>query len=182
MTESFPPPSVSRPALLDADGRDRAFRTTVYDLLTVGARMQAVRDALAAEMGVTGPQYAILMAIAHLEGEEGGAGVRAVARRLHVSGPFITAQVNRLVDAGLVAKHPNPDDGRGVLLRLAPRGRETVARTAPSIQRANDLFFAPLDAADFARLGGMAARLVESSEAAVAALGDDAAAEGGKRN
>ena len=96
MTKKSPPVTVSRPELLDSDGRDTSFRAMVYDLLSVGARMQDVRDRLAAIIGVTGPQYAILMAIAHIQDAEGGAGVRAVARRLHVSGPFITAQVNLL--------------------------------------------------------------------------------------
>lgn len=161
---SVPPTSVSRQALLDADGRDRAFRRMVYDLLTVGARMQEVRDRLASAMGVTGPQYAILMAIFHLQDEEGGAGIRAVARRLHVSGPFITAQVNLLVDGGLVEKHPNPADGRGVLLQLSARGRAAVKRTAPDIRQANDAFFSGLDPSGFRALCDLAAQLVESSE------------------
>ena len=84
--------TVSRPEFLDPDGGDRTFRAMVYDLLAVGARMQDIRDHLAAQMGVTGPQYAILMAIFHMQDEAGGAGVRAVGRRLHVSGPFVTAQ------------------------------------------------------------------------------------------
>lgn len=171
MADPFPPASVSRPDLLDADGRDRAFRRMVYDLLAVGARMQEVRDALASEMGVSGPQYGILMAIAHLQDEKdrttGGAGVRAVARRLHVSGPFVTAQVNLLVDAGLVEKHPDPNDGRGVLLRLSRAGRARIDRAAPAIQQANDAFFACLGADEFAALGDMASRLEETSSSAV---------------
>lgn len=177
---AFPPASVSRPPLLDGDGRDRTFRATVYDLLTVGARMEAVRDRLAAAMGVTGPQYAILMAVAHAQDEDGGAGVRAIARRLHVSGPFVTAQVNRLVADGLVAKEPNPADGRGVILRLTKRGRAAVERTAPAIRGANDRFFAPLDREDFEALSDIAVRLVDSSEAAVAALGEAEAEKGGR--
>jgi DNA-binding MarR family transcriptional regulator len=167
MTAESPPRSVSKPELLDDDGRDRAFRSMVYDLLTVGARMQDVRDRLAAEIGVTGPQYAILMAIAHLQDEADGAGVRVVARRLHVSGPFITAQVNRLVTAGLVAKHPNPADGRGVILRLSDDGVAKLDALAPVIQNANDTFFAPLSGQEFAQLSDLAARLQQSSSTAI---------------
>jgi DNA-binding MarR family transcriptional regulator len=172
MSGGRPPPTVSRPALLDDGKTDRAFRRMVYDLMTVGARMQEVRDRLAAEMGVSGPQYAILMAIAHLQDEDGGAGVRAVARRLHVSGPFVTAQVNRLVDAGLVEKAPNPDDGRGVLLAIGAAGRAVIDRTAPSIRAANDTFFGNLDARDFDNLCRLAADLVESSEEALETFDD----------
>ena len=151
MTGTLPPVSVSRPELLDPGGRDRSFRALVYDLASVGARMQEVRDNLAGT-------------IAHMQD---GAGVRSVARRLHVSGPFITAQVNVLVKAGLVAKHPNPEDGRAVILSLTDIGEARLEAIAPEIQRANDTFFGPLSASEFRLLAGLAARLVESSELAV---------------
>ena len=172
MTKKTPPVTVSRPELLDSDGRDTSFRAMVYDMLSVGVRMQEVRDRLAATIGVTGPQYAILMAIAHMQDDDAGAGVRAVARRLHVSGPFITAQVNLLVKADLVAKHPNPADGRGVILRLTVLGEAQLAAIEAEIQRANDTFFGPLSAAEFRTLAHLAARLEESSELAVRSGGD----------
>lgn len=165
-------PSVSLPELLDADGGDRGFRRLVYDLLAIGVRMQDIRDRLAAELGVTGPQYAILMAISHLQHEEGGAGVRVVARRLHVSGPFVTAQVNRLVELDLVEKRPNPADGRGVLLVLAAEGIRRLKRTVPLIQRANDVFFSALNKTDFVVLCDIAARLEDSAERAVGNFDD----------
>ncbi|MEE2996395.1 MAG: MarR family winged helix-turn-helix transcriptional regulator [Pseudomonadota bacterium] len=167
MTQKSPPVSVSRPELLDGDGRDQVFRALVYDLLSVGARMQEVRDNLAKIIGVTGPQYAILMAVAHMQNDVGGAGVRAVARRLHVSGPFITTQVNLLVKADLVGKFPNPEDGRGVILRLTDLGEARLAAIEPEIKIANDTFFGPLSATEFHALADLAARLEKSSELAV---------------
>ena len=162
--------TTSRPDFLDPDGSDRTFRAMVYDLLAVGARMQDVRDHLAAEIGVTGPQYAILMAIFHIQQEAGGAGVRAVGRRLHVSGPFVTAQANVLVEKKLVEKRPNPKDGRGVWLCLTEEGRQRISEAAATIQTANDAFFAALNKVDFLVLGDMVARLEESSAKAVKAL------------
>ena len=159
--------TTSRPEFLDPDGSDRTFRATVYDLLAVGARMQDVRDHLAAGIGVSGPPYAILMAILHMQSEAEGAGGRAVGRRLHVSGPFVTAQANRLVELGLVEKRPNPADGRGVLLCLTAEGRRRISHAAPVIQEANDSFFAALSKVDFLVLGDIAARLEKSSEQAV---------------
>lgn len=163
--------TTSRTDFLDPDGSDRTFRAMVYDLLAVGARMQEVRDHLAAEIGVTGPQYAILMAIFHLQEEIGGAGVRAVGRRLHVSGPFVTAQANHLVDKGLVEKRPNPRDGRGVWLCLTEEGSRRIAHAAPVIQNANDAFFASLSKVDFLVLADVAARLETGSDRGVKTLG-----------
>ena len=167
MTQKPPNPTVSRPELLDTDGRDRTFRSMLYDLLTVGARMQEVRDHLADIIGVTGPQYAILMAVAHAQDEAGGAGVRVIARRLHVSGPFITAQVNKLVDAGLVEKRQNPADGRGVILRLTALGEQQLHDLTPAVQKANDAFFASLSTRDFGALTKIAEGLVQSSASAL---------------
>lgn len=162
--------TTSRPEFLDPDGSDGAFRAMVYDLLAVGARMQEVRDHLAAEIGVTGPQYAILMAIFHIQQEAGGAGVRAVGRRLHVSGPFVTAQANVLVERKLVEKRPNPRDGRGVWLCLTEEGNKRISAAEDTIQAANDAFFAALNKVDFLVLGDVVARLEESSAKAVQSL------------
>ena len=159
--------NVSRPELLDSDGGDVTFRGMIYDLLAVGARLQEVRDGLAAEIGVTGPQYAILMAIAHLQKTPPGPGVRAVARRLNVSGPFVTAQSRFLVNQGLVKKRPNPSDGRGVWLRLTEEGQRRIARAAMTAQKANDDFFSSLDNVHFLILSDIAARLEKSSAKAV---------------
>ena len=164
--------TTSRPDFLDPDGSDRTFRAMVYDLLAVGARMRDVRDHLAAEIAVTGPQYAILMAIFHMQEDAGGAGVRAVGRRLNVSGPFVTAQANHLVKKGLVEKHPNPCDGRGVWLCLTEEGSHRISQAASVIQAANDGFFEALSKVDFLVLGEVAARLEESSGRAVKALAD----------
>lgn len=159
------PPTVSRAALL-RDGSDARFRAMVYDLLTVAARMVMVRDRLAARIGVSGPQYSILMAIAHLE-PRGGASVGAVAELLHVSGPFVTAETGKLVRAGLLDKRPNPRDRRAVVLAPTRAGRSLIDGLAPAIRAANDAFFAALDRTDFGRLATIAARLVATSEDAI---------------
>src|SRR5262249_6846119 len=78
-----PPPSVSRSALLEG-GSDHRFRQLVYDLLTLTARMEAVRGHLGRRIGVSGPQYSLMMAVAHLQGDS-GVSVGAVAELMHVS-------------------------------------------------------------------------------------------------
>ena len=77
------PATVSRRVLLDG-GSDARFRRLVYDLLTIASRMTMVREHLAARMGITAPQYSLLMAVGQFQGER-GVGVTAVARVLHVS-------------------------------------------------------------------------------------------------
>lgn len=159
------PPTVSEPALLSG-GTDARFRQMVYDLFTVSVRMEAVRDALACELGVSGPQYSILMAIARLAGSD-GVPVRSVADQLHVTGAFVTVEAGKLVRLKLVEKSPNPKDGRSVLLRLSERCAERLERLAPKVRAVNDRFFGVLDRGDFETLARAAAALVQRSDEAV---------------
>ena len=64
------PATASRQALLEAGSDDR-FRQLVYDLLTISVRMETAREHLARRLGVSGPQYSILMAIARLVARHG---------------------------------------------------------------------------------------------------------------
>jgi DNA-binding MarR family transcriptional regulator len=98
--------TVSRSALLERGG-DRRFRQLVYDLLTISVRMETVRTHLAQRIGITGPQYSVLAAIAQFQGVD-GVSVGKVAEVLHVSSAFITAETRQLERLGLIMKAINP--------------------------------------------------------------------------
>ena len=159
------PPTTSLPALLD-DGCDRRFRGLVNDLFTIASRMEIVRAHLGQRLGITGPQYSVLMAVAHLQGE-GGVSVGSVAQAMHVSSAFIASESGKLASLKLLLKRPNPQDGRGVLLSLAPSGRRKLHRLAHEIRAINDRFFGGLDACSFAGLSAMAGMLVKGSSDAL---------------
>lgn len=162
---AVPPPATGRAELMP-DGTGDRFRQLVNDLFTISVRMDDVRARFSALMGVTPPQYSILVTVAQL-GAGGGATVRAVAEHMHVSGAFVTAETGKLIRAGLLAKRPNPRDGRSVLLSLTAKGDKTLALALPHIRAVNDAFFGKLGAEDFARLSAVAARIVEASASAV---------------
>ena len=155
------PATASRQALLEAGSDDR-FRQLVYDLLTISVRMETAREHLARRLGVSGPQYSILMAIARLQ-DRHGVRVGGVAKALHVTSAFIATETGRLARLGLLSKSPNPKDRRGILLALTPRGQAALVKLGPEIRAVNDDFFKPLDRAAFQALASTAAALVESS-------------------
>lgn len=155
------PATASRQALLEAGSDDR-FRQLVYDLLTISVRMETAREHLAHRLGVSGPQYSILMAIARLQ-DRHGVRVGGVAKALHVTSAFIATETGRLARLGLLSKSPNPKDRRGILLALTPRGQAALVKLGPEIRAVNDDFFKPLDRAGFQALASTAAALVESS-------------------
>ena len=159
------PATVTRAPLLKG-GSDQKFRALVADLFTISTRMEMVREHLGRRMDISGPQYSIVVAVAHLQGRD-GISVGGLAQALHVSSAFIATEGGKLVRRKLLLKRTNPLDRRGVLLSVAPAGRLAVDRVSAEIRTVNDLFFGALDATSFAALGAAAAALVESSAKAL---------------
>ncbi len=94
--------TVSRPELL-TNGSDRQFRSFVHGMLAFAARLEGVRSRFAAQLGLTGIQYTILISIRHLQGD-GEVTVGAVADHLHLSGAFVTIETGKLLRMGLITK------------------------------------------------------------------------------
>jgi len=132
----------------------------------VSRRLELARDYFGRRISVTGPQYTLLMTVAQLQGTT-GVSVGSVAKAMHVSSAFITLEIAKLSDAGMITKRPNPEDGRSALLSLAPAGRVRIDGLMSEIRRVNDLFFGLLDARSFAQLCASAGGLVRGSREAM---------------
>lgn len=163
------PATVSCAALLEGES-DRRFRALVADLLTISTRMELVREHLGRRMGISGPQYSLMVAVAHLQGKN-GISVGGLAQALHVSSAFVASETGKLAQRGLLLKRTNPLDRRGMLLSVAPAGRLEVDRVSTEIRAVNDLFFGALDGVSFAALSTTASTLIESSSKAVQYIG-----------
>ena len=166
--EAAEPMTATRPALV-RDGRDDAFRAFVHGLLAFTARLEATRQGLGAYTGLSGPQYSILISIAHLS-RSADVSVSTLAGHLHYSGTFVTAEVGRLVKMGLVAKEPHPTDGRRVSLSVTPAGVTRLNDLAPVQAQVNDTLFAALGPADFDRMLTLLPGLVAGGDNALALL------------
>ncbi len=145
--EAFPPLTVTIPSLL-AGGSDKQFRELVAALLDIGFQVRELRLFLAAQLGVSEPQYRLVLAIAQLQGDT-GVSVGAVAEYLRVSPNFVTMEVRKLEALGRVKKLPNPGDGRGVLLRLSRKGREAFRAVVDTIQLINNTMYGHLSEKEF---------------------------------
>ncbi len=156
------PLMVTRPELL-LDGSDLAFRQLVHDIMAFAARMQENRSRVAGYVGLTGQQYTILITIAHRQ-EQDGFGIIQVAEHLRLSGAFVTIEVNKLVEAGLVRKQPNPGDRRRVLLTVTVKARELIDRLSRVQRPSNDTIFASLSTADFQMLRKIIPQLAEATD------------------
>lgn len=157
--------TVSREDLLQ-DGSDAAFRTMLHNLLAFSARLQQIRGQFAAFIGLSGPQYTILITVRQLQGDA-GVGANAVAAHLSHSPAFVTAETNKLAKLGVLNKWPNPEDGRRVILSVTDRGEELLKTLAPQQQEINDQLFEPVTAENFRMLETLARELNESAEKAL---------------
>ncbi len=161
--------TVTRPELL-IEGSDWAFRQFVHDTLAFSARLQQVRGQLGQVIGLSGMQYTVLIAIAHLRAVDEKVGVNLVADHLHFSGAFITIEINKLVAAGLVEKETDPEDRRRVVLGITPKARALLNELAPVQRPANDLLFSCLSTRDFSKMRKLMSELVETADQAIRLL------------
>jgi len=172
------PLTTSRAELL-VGGRDKEFRHLVHSLFGFASHHERIRAGHAKAIGLAGIEYTVLISIAHLS-QDGDVNVKTVADHLYLSGAFITAVTGRLLEHGLIEKKTDSGDRRRVTLTVSAKGRATLERLAPIQRQINDVEFGTLTREDFALLGGILDRLIESAERAVA-LQNYLAAEGEAR-
>ncbi|WP_423965482.1 MarR family winged helix-turn-helix transcriptional regulator [Bradyrhizobium sp.] len=162
-------PTVSRSELL-VGSSDETFRQFVHDTLAFAARLQDIRNQLGEVIGLSGTQYTVLIAIAHLGATAEKIGVNLVADHLHFSGAFITIEISKLVAAGLVEKETDPEDRRRVVLTITAKARALLNALAPVQRPANDMLFSCLSAQDFKKLRRIMSDLVQTADQAIKLL------------
>ncbi|MER5435497.1 MarR family transcriptional regulator [Streptomyces sp. NPDC002588] len=93
---------------------------------------------------ITSPQFAVLNALV----AEPGLDQRTVGERVGLDRSTIAEVISRLSRRGLLDKVRDPGDGRRFLLRLTEEGTRTHRRLTVRTARMNQVFLAPLSAAE----------------------------------
>lgn len=96
-------------------------------LIDAASLMTRAVDRRAQEIGITGPQWVVLIRIG------GGIGNTAteLCRSLGYDSGAMTRMLDRLVRLGLVRRAPSPRDGRVAALSLTPAGEALYPRLRP---------------------------------------------------
>ena len=161
-----PPLTITRRALL-VRGGDTDFRRLIYRLLQVEERLRHARAFLGRRIGLTGPQYTLLITVAYLQGAT-GITVQSLARNLRVTSAFITGESRRLIERGLLAKRTNPQDSRSTLLSVTAAGRRRIEEVVPEVRRVNNLFFRNVTKDSFRHAKRFLEQLLDGSAQALA--------------
>ncbi len=77
---------------------------------------------------------------------------RKIARSLLLSGAGLTSRLDRLEADKLIVRLPDPHDGRGLKVRLTPKGLRLVDRILPKLIRLEAELAAGLSARQMAQL------------------------------
>jgi DNA-binding MarR family transcriptional regulator len=131
--------------------------------LRASIRLMERLDAELAEHGISLADYEILV---NLSAEPAGElRMTELAARTLVSRSGLTRRLDRLVDAGLVARRSCATDGRGVLAVMTDAGRARLEKSAPThVDGVRRHFVSRLEGLDLVALATSLDAVVDSSE------------------
>jgi DNA-binding MarR family transcriptional regulator len=163
-----PPTTITFAAMLRAGG-DVAFRETLYLMALAFDRLHTCRVAFGRSLGLTAPQFIVLIGTAYQQGSE-GVSIRELADHTQLASTHVTTEVGRLIGKGLLTKRASLRDRRSVQVRLSAAGEDAVRAVNPLQRRINDLLFADVSRDDFAAVSRFLERLALNSEYALAEI------------
>lgn len=118
-----------RSAASSAAKNQEMVRRFAWEIASISVHLEDIRQFWARTLGITGPQWMVLTAIADLDKEQGVA-VNAVSKMLHVDPSFVTTQSKLLEKKGLLRRKPSPSDARVVLMSLTDKTSKHLASLA----------------------------------------------------
>ena len=130
------------------------------------ARLHAVMgpklERVFAEAGLRGADFAVLATLIRLDMVH--VSQKRLAAELGLSAGTLSVRVDRLVSRGLIARLPDPDDGRGALVSLTSEGRSQFEACAPAhLANAGELV-AGLTERERVQLGRLLGKLLSTLE------------------
>jgi DNA-binding MarR family transcriptional regulator len=116
-------------------------RRFAWEIAAINVHLQEIRYFWAKTLGITPPQWMILMALADLDRGE-GVPVKTVSKMLHVDPSFVTTQSKMLEKKGFMRRKTSPEDARVVQMSLTDKTYKHIASLASQQEALNDFIFA----------------------------------------
>jgi len=99
------------------------------EISSINSHLEQVRQFWGKALGVSGPQWMILIAVSDLDKDD-GVQLNVVSKLLHVDPSFVTTQSKLLEQKELLRRAPSPADARVVRLSLTDKTRKHLAGLA----------------------------------------------------
>jgi len=134
---------VRKAAANSGRNQDLARRFT-WEIASINVHLEELRQFWARALGITGPQWMIVMALADLD-EEDGVPVNVISKMLHVDPSFVTTQSKLLEKRGFLRRKSSLSDARVVQMSLTDKTRKQLANLAAQQEALNDFIFEEFD-------------------------------------
>jgi DNA-binding MarR family transcriptional regulator len=157
----------------DAGGKNQEIvRQFVWDIASINVHLEEIRHFWAKELGISGPQWMILMAIGDLDRGK-GVPVKDVSAMLHVDPSFVTTQSKMLEKNGFTRRIPSSEDARVVLMSLSDKASKKIALLSSRREQLKDFVLAGFDDRTLKEITDQLAALKNRLEKATLMLGVD---------
>lgn len=123
---------------------DRAVTDFIWNIVEIHSQLEEIHKSWAQMLGITEPQWLILMAIDELDEGRGVSGI-AVANKLRIHPAFVTNQTKKLEQMELLARVTSPDDARFLQISLTQKARAEITNLSIKRQALNSTMFGGLD-------------------------------------
>jgi DNA-binding MarR family transcriptional regulator len=126
-------------------------------------RIHRTMDETLADFGLDSAEHKALAALVQA-GPPHHSTPGKLARRMELSSGAITNRLDRLEEAGLVRRLPDPDDRRGVVVELTEKGRDTYQSAVGVQAKKEELITAALSEREKQQLNALLRRLMVEFE------------------
>ncbi len=126
-------------------------RRFTWVVASINVHLEELRYFWAKALGISGPQWMILMALMDLD-QDDGVPVNAVSKKLHVDSSFVTTQSKLLEKKGFLRRRTSREDARIVQMSLTDKTYKQLAGLAAQQEALNDFIFAELSDRQFNEL------------------------------
>jgi MarR family transcriptional regulator, organic hydroperoxide resistance regulator len=174
--------SQARPATVRASGGPShkasgdvcqdAFRKFPWEITSINVHLDQIRDFWAHNLGVTGPQWMILMAVSDLD-QGDGVPVKDVSAALRVDPSFVTTQSKMLEKMSLLRRASSNQDARVVLMSLSEKARKHAANLSAKQELFSKFIFSEFNEATLRDILSKLASLENRLEKAALKLSAD---------
>jgi DNA-binding MarR family transcriptional regulator len=140
-------------------------RQFTWQIASISVHLQEIRHFWATALGISGPQWMILMALAEMDKGD-GVSVKAASKMLHVDPSFVTTQSKMLEKKGFMRRKASEDDARIVQMSLTDKSYKHIASLASRQEALNEFIFAEFGDRELAEFTGKLASLAKRLERA----------------
>ena len=127
-----------------AGTNQEAVRRFTWAIAAISAHLEELRYFWAKKLGISGPQWMIIMALADMD-QSDGVPVNAVSKKLRVDSSFVTTQSKLLEKKGFVRRKSSSEDARIVQMSLTDKTYKHLADLAAQQEALNEFIFAEFD-------------------------------------